>query len=171
MIVALMKEHVKFLIACRMSLSFVRSNLEPIYDRFRSLESYDETRELYCRTIRTEWGYRQHRPYKKDVFAESRRVYLHYYYDIDRAAEEEKAFDRRLAELKGELESGRRVHEHDAWYRRYFDVSSTPKRGVKVTVKEDAVALKKRYLGFLVLLSSEKMDATMALDCQVHFSV
>ena len=168
---ALMKEHVKFLIACRMSLSFVRSNLEPIYDRFRSFESYDEASGLYCRTVRTEWDYRQHRPYKKDVLSEPRRVYLHYYYDLDRAAEEEKAFDRRLAELKGELESGRRVPEHETWYRRYFDVSSTPRRGVRATVKEDAVALKKRYLGFLVLLSSEKMDATMALDCQVHFSV
>jgi len=82
-----------------------------------------------------------------------------------------EGFDRRLAELKGELESGRRGSEHETWYRRYFDVSSTPKRGVKVTVKEDAVALKKRYLGFFVLLSNEKMDATMALDCQVHFSV
>lgn len=161
---ALFREHVKFLIACRMSLSFARSNLEPIYDRFRSFESYDEVRGLYCRTVRAEWEYRQDRPYKKDVLVEPRRVYLHYYYDIDGAAEEEKAFERRLAELKDELESSGRVPEHETWYRRYFDVSSTPKRGVKVTVKEDAVALKKRYLGFFALLSNETMDAATAQD-------
>jgi len=64
-----------------------------------------------------------------------------------------EGFDRRLAELKGELESGRRGSEHETWYRRYFDVSSTPKRGVKVTVKEDAVALKKSRKVFFGRLS------------------
>ena len=40
---------------------------------------------------------------------ESRRLYIHYYYNIDKAAEDEKAFDRRLIALKHELESGKRV--------------------------------------------------------------
>ena len=39
---ALFKDHLKFLIAGKMSLNFIRSNLEGIYDNFRSFEHYNK---------------------------------------------------------------------------------------------------------------------------------
>lgn len=75
-------------------------------------------------------------------------IYVHYYYNIDKATEEEKVLDRRLIALKSELESGKRVPEHETSYRRLFEIATTPKRGVKVAVKADTVAKAKRYFGF-----------------------
>jgi len=161
---ALFKDHVKFLIAGKISLSFMKSNLEGSYDNFRSFEHYNETYELYCRTVETQWQYTQYRPYKKETLKESRRIYVHYYYNIDKAAEEEKAFDRNLMNLRRELESGKRISEHENQYKKYFDVNTTPKRGTKTTVKKEMVLQAKRYFGFFVLLTNETMSAATALE-------
>ena len=161
---ALFREHVKFLIAGRMSLSFIQQNLEPLYEQFRSYDHFNDKYELYCHTVQAEWNYRQYRPYRGDTVSEPRRIYVHYYYNIDRAAEEEKAFDRRLITLKSELESGKRIPEHETWYRRFFEVKTTPKRGVKAAIKAEAVARKKRWFGFFALLTNETMDAPTALE-------
>lgn len=110
---ALFKEHVKFLIASKMSVSWVRRELEILYENFRNFDVYNDTCQLYCRTIQTKWHYTQKRPYKGDPISESRRVYLHYYCNIDKAAEKEKAFDRQLMELRHEMESEKRIPEHE----------------------------------------------------------
>jgi len=160
----LYKDHVKFIIAGKMSLNFMKSNLEDIYENFRSFEHYNETYELYCRTVETKWQYTQYQPYKKETLKEPRRIYIHYYYNIDKAAEEEKAFDKKLMALRRELESGKRIPEHEAQYKKYFDVKTTPKRGTKATVREDVVLQAKKYFGFFVLLTNETMDAVTALE-------
>ena len=161
---ALFKERVKFIIAGKMSLSFIQQNLEPLYGQFRSYDHFNDKYELYCRTMQTEWNYKQYRPYKGDTVSELRRIYVHYYYNIDKAAEEEKAFDRRLLALKSELESGKRVPEHENRYRRFFEVTTTPKRGAKITIKGEEVAKEKRWFGFFALLTNETMDAVTALE-------
>lgn len=161
---ALYKDHVKFIIAGKMSLNFMKSNLEDIYKNFRSFEHYNETYELYCRTVETKWQYTQYQPYKKETLKEPRRIYIHYYYNIDKAAEEEKAFDRKLMVLRRELESDKRIPEHETQYKKYFDVKTTPKRGTKATVREEAVLQAKKYFGFFTLLTNETMDAVTALE-------
>lgn len=161
---SLFKERVKFLIGAKMSLIFIRQELEPIYENFRSFEYYNEDYELYCQTVQTQWEYTQHRPYKGDTLVESRRVYIHYYYNIEKAAEEEKTFDRNLITLRRELESGNKNPKHEAKYKKYFEVKTTPKRGTKATVKEEAVSKAKRYFGFFALLTNEAMDAVTALE-------
>lgn len=161
---ALFREHLKFLMSVKMSLAFVKKELDTIYDGFRSFEYYNEKYELYCHTVQTQWPYTQHRPYKGDTLEEPRRIYIHYYYNIDRAAESEKAFDRKLIALRHELESDKRVPEHEELYKRYFEEKTTPKRGTKVTVKEEAVRKAKRYYGFFGLLTNETMDAITALE-------
>ncbi|WP_366921547.1 IS1634 family transposase [Metallumcola ferriviriculae] len=161
---ALFKEHLKFLISVKISLAFIRKELDLIYDKFRIFEHYSEKYELYCHTVQTNWLYTQYRPYKGDTLSEPRRIYIHYYYNIDKAAEDEKAFDRKLIALRHELESGKRVPEHENLYKKYFETKTTPKRGTKVTVNEEAVTKAKRYYGFFALLTNEKMDAITALE-------
>lgn len=161
---ALFKAHLKFLISAKMSLSLIRGELDGIYDRFRSFDYYNEKYELYCHTVQAQWNYTEHRPYKGDTLTEPRRIYIHYYYNIDKAAEDEKSFDRKLIGLRKELESGRRVPEHESLYKKYFEVKTTPKRGSRVTVNEEAVAKAKRYYGYFALMTNETMDAVTALE-------
>lgn len=161
---AFFKDHLKFLISAKMSLAFIRKQLDTIYDGFRTFEHYSEKYELYCHTVQTEWLYTQHRPYKGDTLSEPKHIYIHYYYNIDKAAEDEKAFDRNLIALRHELESGKRVPEHENLYKKYFETKTTPKRGTKVTVNEEAVIKAKRYYGFFALMTNETMDAITALE-------
>jgi len=160
----LLRAHLKFLIAVPMSLTFVKKELEPLHDTFRTFETYTEKYDLYCRTVQTEWRYTQSRPYKKDTLSSSKRIYIHYYYNIDRAAEDEKRFDRKLVALRQELLSGKRVPEHDSLYKKYFQVKTTPKRGVVVTVIDEEIRKAKRYYGFFALMTNETMDAITAIE-------
>jgi transposase len=138
--------------------------LDKVYDDFLTFEYYNEDYELYSTTVSYEWPYSQVRPYKGDVLKEKRRVYIHLYYSIDRATEDQKNFDRELMDLRRELISDERKPEHEKLYRKYFSVKSTPVRGVRVTVKEDAVKKAKRYYGFFALLSNDKMSSITALE-------
>jgi transposase len=160
----LLKEHLKFLVAVKMSLKFVREELDKVYDELLTFEYYDDNYELYSTTVTFEWSYTQVRPYKGDVLKEKRRVYLHLYYNIDKATEAQKNFDRKLIELKNELLSSNRCLEHEKLYNKYFTVKSSLVRGVRVTVNEDAVKKTKRYYGFFSLLSNDKMGSITALE-------
>ena len=160
----LFKEHLKFLISAKMSLTFIKQQLDPIYDQFRTFEHFSEKYELYCHTVQAEWLYTQHRPYKGDTLSEPRRIYIHYYYNIDKAVDDEKAFDRKLIALRHELESGKRVPEYEKLYRKFFETKTTPKRGAKVSIKQEAVSKAKRYYGFFALLTNETMEAITVLE-------
>jgi transposase len=159
----LLREHLKFLVAVKTSLKFVRKELDAVYDDIQTFEHYSEEYQLYSMSVPCEWGYRQERPYKGDVLEEKRRVYMHLYYNIDRSVEDQKNFDRKLMTLKNELITGKRDPSHENLYKKYFTVKSTPIRGVQVTVKEEAVKDAKRYYGFFAFLSNEKMDSLTAL--------
>ncbi len=154
----LFEKHLKFLVSARISLSFVQSNLESIHDGFCSYDCYLPEYELYTRTISTTWEY------KKDMIKKSKRVYLHYYYNIEKAAEDKKVFDNKLIEYRSELISKKPLKEHQSFYDRYFIIKETPKRGISVEVKSDEVDKARKNYGFFVLLSNEKMDATKALQ-------
>jgi len=160
----LFKRHIKFLMGAKMSLSFFREKLDVIYDSFRGFEHFNDVYELYYHTVQTQWSYKQQRPNKKDTLLEPRRLYIHYYYNIDQAAEDEKAFDRKIASLRQELLSGKRQPENEKLYAKYLDVKKTPKKGIKVSAKEEAIRLAKRYYGFFALISNETMDAITALE-------
>lgn len=161
---SLFKDHVKFLIGAKMSLSFIRKELDVIYDTFRDFDHFSDKYELYHHTVQTKWKYTQKRPYKGDTISEDRRIYIHFYYNIDQAAEDEKAFDRKLMTFRQELESEQPVSEHEAFYKKYFTVKTTPKRGTRATVNKIAVANAKHYYGFFALLSNEPMDSITALE-------
>ena len=89
--------------------------------------------------------------------------YLHYYYNIEQAAEDKKLLDKKLIEYKNELLSNKPIKEHQSFYDKYFIVKKTAKK-ITVDVKMDEVKKTQKYYGFFVLLTNEKMDATKALQ-------
>ena len=159
----LLKERLKFIVAVQTSLSFIRKEIDTVYETIRSFENFDEQHELYATTVLTKWDYRQERPNKKDALTNKKRIYLHIYFNIDKFAEDETKFDRKLMAMRKEILDGKRVPEHERFYKKYFQIKQTPVRGLQVIVNEDAVKQTKRYYGYFVFLSNEKMDAMTAL--------
>lgn len=160
----LYQHHMKFLIAAKLSLILVKTNLDTVRDTMRSWTHYSQTYQLYAYTLPIKWNYIQERPYKGDTIKAQRRMYLHLFYSPDRALEDEKAFNSRLITLQEELESGQRHPDHEKQYARYFDIKTTPVRGTKVTAKEEALAGAKRNYGYFALLSNDVKESINALE-------
>ena len=159
----LYREHVKFLVGAKLSLKFIKNHLDAIYDDIRMFNNYDDGIATYGYTVQTEWDYTQERPYKGDVIRDKRRMYIHYYYSIAKGADDEQAFDKRIASLRKELLDDKPVESHKKAYEQFFEVKTTPKRGRQVYYKEDAIKEARRYLGYFALITNETMDAFTAL--------
>ena len=159
----LYRDHIKFLVGTKLSLKFIRKHLDEVYDDIRMFVNFDESINTYGYTVSVQWEYTQERPYKGDVIKDKRRMYIHYYYSIENGADDEQAFDKRIASLCKELSEGKYVESHKKAYDQFFEVKTTPKRGRQVYYKEDAIKEARRYFGYFALITNEKMDAFTAL--------
>ena len=159
----LYREHVKFLVGVKLSLKFIKKHLDEVYDDIRMFTNYDEGIATYGYPVSAEWDYSQERPYKGDIVKDKRRIYIHYYYSIEKGADDEQAFDKRIAKLCSELQEGKLVEEHKKAYAQFFEVKNTPVRGRRVCHKEEEIKAARRYFGYFALITNEKMDAFMAL--------
>lgn len=59
----LYRGHVKFLVGTKLSLKFIKKNLDDVYDDIRMFNNYDDSIATYGYTVSTEWDYTQERPY------------------------------------------------------------------------------------------------------------
>ena len=160
---SLYREHVKFLVGVKLSLKFIRKNLDEVYDNIRMFNNYDDGIATYGYTVSTDWDYTQQRPYKGDVIRDKRRIYIHFYYSIEKGADDEQAFDKRIASLYKELLEDNTVESHKKAYEQFFEVKITPKRGRQIAYKEDAIKEARKYFGYFALITNETMDAFTAL--------
>jgi transposase len=160
----LYRHHIKFLIAGKISLKLVKTHLDKVRDKMRNWAHYSQTYQLYVCSMPVSWNYVQKRPYKGDTLRAKRRMYLHLYFCPERALEEEKSFNSRLVAWQAELESGNRHPDHEKQYAKFFEVKTTPVRGIKVIAKQQALAEAKRYYGYFALLSNEVKDPVNALE-------
>ena len=160
----LYKHHIKFLIAGKISVKLVQTHLDQVRDSMRNWSHYNQTYQLYVYSMPIAWDYIQKRPYKGDTIRAKRRMYLHLYFCPERALEDEKSFNNRLATWQAELESGNRHPDHEKQYAKYFEVKTTPVRGTKVIAKEEALVEAKRNYGYFALLSNQVKDPVNALE-------
>jgi len=106
---SLYKEHIKFLMAARTSLTFVKEVIEREGIKMRNWDHYCDKYDLYTYSETIAWNYSQKRPYKGDTVEEPRRMYLHLYYHPEKAVEDERDFNRHILCLKDELMTGKRL--------------------------------------------------------------
>ena len=126
------------------------------YESIASPQNYqpiDNSEALYVATNLQKWG------------ADQRRVYLHIYYNARNAANEFDRFTHQLLKYKEEVESGKRVKEHEEIYNRFLVIKETPKRGLRVTFNDEEVKKsRERYIGFFCILTSAIKDPMYALS-------
>ena len=161
---SLYHNHLKFLLSTKVSVKYVQKELNTIGDSIKTHINYNTDYKLYMKTSTIDWDYNQKRSYKEDVIKEKKRMYLHIYYSGEKALEQTYRFNAMLDSLKAELLSGKRKQEHEKQYTKYFEVTSTPVRGVKVNIKQDAITKTEKNYGFFVLVSNEIKDPVRALE-------
>ena len=101
---------------------------------------------------------------KTSTVGEFGRVWAHIYFDATRKERSIASLMVRLNECHAELLAGKPKARNKSYYERYFDVRNTPKRGLRVTLKEGAVD---EYInnqsGFWVLYTNAEKDPVEAL--------
>ena len=160
----LFTEHRKFVTGANTSLAIVKEMIEETRPNLRDFANYNDEYSVYAASQTASWDYERKRPYKKDVLKEDRRIYVHLFFNPERAVEDETAFNHRMSVLRKELASGTRVAGHENAYERFFTVTETPKRGVKVVCNDAAMAEAKSRFGYFALLSNEVKDPISALE-------
>ena len=159
----LFRDHIKFLIGVRLSLKFVKTELEQYRDSVRTWSNYNREYDVYMICIPVEWDYTQERPYRGDAIKGKRRMYLHLYFNSQKAVDDELEFTKKMIGLNEELESGGIVPENKKLYEKYFDVKSTPVRGTTVIARQEVVDEAKKNYGYFALISNELKDPAEAL--------
>ncbi|MDR1920294.1 MAG: transposase, partial [Candidatus Adiutrix sp.] len=82
----------------------------------------------------------------------------------ERAVEDERRFNRLLHILETELKEGRHVQEHEKLYAKYFERKSTPRRGIKISARQEAIDEVIRNFGYFALISNTIKDPVEALE-------
>lgn len=160
----LYKEHHKFLIGAKLSLTFVKKQLDAARNSIRQWTNYIERHEVFAASYSLKWQYTQDRAYKGDTIKAERRLYLHLYYNGEKAAEDEQRLTRQLLAWQKELLEDKRKPEHAKQYEKYFQVYETPVKGMKIVAKQAAIDEAKKNYGYFALISNEVKDPVEALD-------
>lgn len=160
----LYQNHIKFLIGVKMSLKYVEKELDSARATMQNWSNFNAQYNLYTSTSMINWQYSQERPYKGDTLSGDRRAYLHIYFNKEKETEDAYKLNQLLTKLKDELEKGKCNPDHEKQYTKYFEVKSTPKRGITVSAKQEVINEAVRNYGYFALLSNEIKDPIEALE-------
>ena len=160
----LYKNHHKFLIGAKLSLKLVKIHLEEARTRLSSRSNYSSKHRLYYYSIMTEWNYTETKKRSGSEVKDTRRIYLHLYYNDARASEDRISFNKTLDMLEYELMSGKRNPDHERQYAKYYTLKQTPVRGIALEAKQEAIDEAEKNFGYFALLSNGIKDSLNALD-------
>lgn len=161
---ALYHAHYKFIGALRPDTTLARSSVEAVRDRLVHYTNYLEDDDVYCISTMTAWDYVWNTRDGREERGK-RRLYVHVYYNEQRAAAERSQFNHDLRELKTAVQNGKATDAQMERAQRLLTFKSTPVRGTKVEYNDEAIKQYTRDFGYFVLLSNEMKEGDKALEC------
>ena len=162
---ALYKGHHKFIIAVKSNNGFVSELIEKAKGEMHNFAHYDDKHEVYYRGSKEEWPYVQKDRHENVVLEEKRRIYVHIYYNGQRAEEEKRRFNKALATTKAAIIGDNELTGTQVSLReKYFMVKETPKRGLQIQYKNDAIQKRMNQFGYFVLLSNDIKEPVAAIE-------
>jgi len=162
---ALYKGHHKFLIAVKANNGFVSGFIEKAKKEIHDFANFDVSHDVYHWRSMEEWPYVQKDRHGNTVLEEKRRIYVYIYYNGLRAEEEKAKFSKALAVTESTLRKKEELTEAQASLcKKYFLVKETPKRGLQIHYREDAIRKHMCQFGYFVLLSNDIKDPAQAIE-------
>jgi len=160
---ALFEKHYKFLIGVKTSLRLVQNILDDVRDSMKTRAFYSSDYGIYVYSKTIEWSYKAKKPRSEAIETGTRRVYLHLYFDDQKAVDDKTVFNSLLDTLEEEIMTNQRTHEHEPLYQKYYDISSTPVRGTVLVPKQEAISAVEKNYGYFALMSNDIKDPLEAL--------
>ena len=161
---ALYHAHYKFIGALRPDTTLARGSVEAVRDRLVHYANYLEDDDVYCISTMTTWDYVWNTRNGREERGK-RRLYVHVYYNEQRAAAERAQFNHDLRELKTAVQNGKATDAQMERAQRLLTFKSTPVRGTKVDYNDEAIKRHTRDFGYFVLLSNEMKEGDKVLEC------
>jgi len=161
---SLYQNHLKFLMGVKVSLKYVQVVLDEVRDTMRSRSSYSSSHKLNYHSRTIDWNYQEQKKRSGTIIKAERRMYLHLFYNDQKAVDDKAAFNALLDNLEAELLSSSRIPEHEKLYEKYFTITRTPVRGTSIEPKQEAIVLAERNYGFFCLITNDIKDPFEALD-------
>ena len=161
---ALYHAHYKFIGALRPDTTLARGSVEAVRDRLVHYANYLEDDDVYCISTMTTWDYVWNTRNGREERGK-RRLYVHVYYNEQRAAAERSQFNHDLRELKTAVQNGKATDAQMERAQRLLTFKSTPVRGTKVDYNDEAIKQHTRDFGYFVLLSNEMKEGDKVLEC------
>ncbi len=160
---ALYEKHYKFLIGAKIGNSFVQKELALVRETMKTRAHYSSDLEVNYYTKPIAWRY-QGKKKNGEIVTSDKRMYLHIFYNHQRAAEDQIAFNKKMDQLEEELLSGKRVKDNEKLYEKYYHINSTPKKGIKLIPKQAAMDEAQKNYGYYVFVSNKEKDPLAALQ-------
>jgi transposase len=161
---ALYEKHHKFLIGVKTSLKFVQNQLDEVRPSMVSRPHYSSKYGLYYQSFLTDWNYSETKKRSGETIKDTRRLYLHLFYNDQKATDDKIAFNKLLDGLETELLSGKKNPEHEKLYAKYYVINETPVRGLSLIPKQEAIEAAEKNYGYFALISNGIKDPLEALD-------
>jgi len=161
---ALYKEHHKFLISVKTNNGFVSGLVEKAKATIKHHSNYDIEHKVYYIGCVEKWPYK-HKDRHGNTIKQDRKIYVHIYYNGIRAEEEKARFSQALARTEEKIRSKEELTKYQASLKAsYLIVKETPKRGIAIHYKEEAIEKHMDNIGYFVLLSNDIKDSIAALE-------
>lgn len=161
---ALYQQHYKFLIAARTGLTIVQRHLNPVRESMLSRANYSSKLGLNYHSQTIPWKYTETKKRSGELLTYEKRMYMHLFYNEQRSVDDKIAFNSLLDQLEDELLNGRRNADHESLYSRYYEIHETPKRGIRLVPKQNAIDAARKNYGYFALLSNGIRDPLEALQ-------
>lgn len=161
---ALYKGHHKFLIATKANNSFVSGLVGRAKKEIHDFAHYDADQEVYYMSSMEKWPYEQKDRHGDIAVEEERRIYVHVYYNGQRAEDEKVRFTKALAQTEAAIRARTELKESQSQLmEKYFIIEETPKRGMQIRYKNEEIQRHMEQFGYFVLLSNDIKDPQVAL--------
>jgi transposase len=156
----LYRKDFKFIASTKNTLNYIKSTIDSIYNSIGDFQNYNPDFNLHALSVPYTWSYQQKKGEIKNI---NKQMYIHIYFNKNRATDEESKLDKSLSNLHIELLSGNRKEKNESNYEKYFNIESVQGK-IKVTPKEDVIKKQKRYYGYFVLVTNTKMPVWDVLE-------
>ena len=146
------------------NLGYIKEFIQELGTDIKNLSNYNEQYEVFASSKIIFWDSSKKCPYKNISGTSGERMFLHLYYNPEKALEEEKQLLHQLSQLKTELITGKRQSSHESAYKKFFVVHENANGDIRVEANEAAIAKAKERYGYFALLSNEVSEPIKALE-------
>jgi len=161
---AMYQKDYKFIIAVKTSLKFVQKKLDEVRATLVTRAHYSSKHRLYFTSSQEEWIYTPVKEQNCEGETEVRKVYLHIFYNDQRAVDDKIDFNDMLDTLEKELLTDCPKPDHEKLYTKYYQIQKTPEMGIVLTPKQEAIDAAEKNYGYFALISNGVKDPLDALE-------